>query len=201
MRNSLLIVASLHFSLFLNAQTGKTTVLGGQILPYIIDDCGDTLILAQLEDVSVSSPRRFANRDEYNKYRRYRQYAAKVYPYAVEAIKVFWLVQQETEDLKKRKKRKEIKDTHKELKEKFEDPLKKLTKTQGMILMKMIEKELDTPVFYLIKDLKGGVTASYWGTMGRLYGHHLKDGYTPGQDPILDMVLNDFNISFEQYSK
>jgi len=68
---------------------------------------------------------------------------------------------------------------------------------QGMILIKMIERELDIPMYYLIKDLRNGLTATYWSTMGKLFGHDLKEGYKEGQDPILDAVLRDMNISYE----
>ena len=144
-----------------NGQTQKTTV-NGQILPFMIDECGDTLILATLDDVSVSSFREFSDKDEYRRYRQYRRYAAVVYPYAVEAIKIFRELEAETQDMKKRKRRKYAKSLHKDLKDEFTDPLKKLTKTQGKILIKMIEKELDKPLFFLIKDLRNGMTATYW---------------------------------------
>ena len=77
--------------------------------------------------------------------------------------------------------------------------MKKLTKTQGKILIKMIEKELDTPMFTLIKNLRGGLSASYWGTMAGLFGHNLKEGYVEGADPLMDAVLNDLNISHEGF--
>ncbi|HMR44139.1 MAG TPA: hypothetical protein PKC40_09905, partial [Saprospiraceae bacterium] len=37
---------------------------------------------------------------------------------------------------------------------------------------------------------------SYWSTMGWFYGHQLKEGYIIGQDPILDIVLEDFDVSY-----
>lgn len=178
----------------LNAQTGRINI-NGHVLPYMVDDNGDTLILARLNDVTVSSPREFKDRDEYNKYNRYRRYAAKVYPYAVDAIRIFREVEEQTGKLKKSKRKKFIRSKQKELKEEFEAPLKKLTKTQGKILIKMIERELDTPLYFLIKDLRSGLTASYWNTIGKLYGHNLRDGYIIGEDPILDAVLNDMDIS------
>ena len=181
----------------LQAQTTGQLMINGEILPYMVDECGDTLIMAQLDDVSVSSPRKFDTREDYRRYLKYKRYAVKVYPYAVEAIKIFREVEYATEHMKKGKRKKYNKKLQKDLKDKFEDPLKKLTKTQGKILFKMIEKELDRPMYHLIKDLRGGVTASYWGTVGRLYGHRLKDGYIEGQDPIMDAVLNDLNISYD----
>ncbi|MEO0338970.1 MAG: DUF4294 domain-containing protein [Bacteroidota bacterium] len=176
--------------------TGKVTIDG---LPYeyMVDECGDTLIMATISEVPISSMRMFDNPEDLKKYRLYRRYAYKVYPYAAEAIKIFREVEYVTNDLKKSERRKHIRKLQKDLKNEFEDPLKKLTRTQGMILFKMIERELDTSMFDLLKELKGGVTASYWGTLGRLYGHRLKEKYERGENKILDLVLDDIDISYE----
>ncbi|HMN89535.1 MAG TPA: DUF4294 domain-containing protein [Saprospiraceae bacterium] len=181
-------------------EVGKIQV-DGKLYPYIVDDCGDTVIVAHLDRVSVSSPRTFNSDEEYKKYMRYRRAATIVYPYAVEAIKVFRQMEQETDEMRRGKRKKYAKHLQKDLKEQFEDPLKKLTRTQGFVLTKMIERELDTPIFNLVKELRGGVTASYWNTMGRFYGYKLKDGYTEGEDRILDMVLDDFDISYRSARK
>jgi len=174
----------------------RTVRIDGHILTYMIDENGDTLLMASLDDVEVSSPRSFGSREEYLRYQMYRRYALKVYPYARDAIKIFREVEAEASDMKNRKRKKFMKEKHKELKEQFEDPLKKLTKTQGLILVKMIERELDVPMYDLIKDLRGGFTAFYWNTISKFYGHQLKEGYIPDQDPILDAVLNDLDIKF-----
>lgn len=155
----------------------------------------DTLIMQELDDVSITSPRSFADYDEYRKYVRYRRYAQKVYPYAVEAIKIFREVEYATNNLSKRKRKKHIRKLSKQLKKEFNDPLKKLTKTQGYILVKMIERELDTPMYELVKGLKGGFTAGYYNQFGKLYGYDLKGGYVVGEDKLLDIVLQDFDIS------
>lgn len=178
------------------AQQEGTVTIQGKAYPYIIDGCGDTVIVAQLDDVSVTSKKAFKDDEEYKKYRRYRAYATKVYPYAVEAVKVFRQIEIATEDMRRGKAKRYAKHLQKELDEKFEDPLKKLSRTQGLILIKMIERELDIPTYDLIKDLRGGFSATYWNTLGKFYGYHIKEGYKPGQDPILDMVLADFDISY-----
>jgi hypothetical protein len=193
----LLILPISTVYLYAQEENSGTVDINGKLLPYMIDECGDTLIMATLDDVSVSSMRNFESREDYLKYRRYRRYAAIVYPYAVEAIKLFREVEYATENMKKRQQRRYIRKLHKDLKKEFMDPLKGLTKMQGMILIKMIERELDIPMYYLIKDLRNGLTATYWSTMGKLFGHDLKEGYKEGQDPILDAVLRDMNISYE----
>lgn len=195
MKQVILLICILFAASFLAAQRAGELIIDGVPVSYFIDEHGDTMLLVQLEDVWVSSPRLFANDDEYKLYRRYRRYAAIVYPYAVEAIRIFREVEDTTDDLKKGKRKKYIRQLHRELKDEFSDPLKKLTKTQGMILIKMIEKELDTPMYELIRNLRNGVTAVKWNLVGSFNGYSLKDGYVPGSDPILDMVLDDFNIS------
>ena len=85
----------------------------------------------------------------------------------------------------------------KDIKEEFTDPLKDLSRTQGKVLVKMIERHLDTPMYNVLRDVRGSFTATKWQTIGRLYGYDLKEGYTPGKDRILDMILNDFELNVE----
>lgn len=174
----------------------KRLTIDGQIVTAIITET-DTFLVADLGDVSVSSLRTFTNKDDYRRYLKYRRYAAKVYPYAAQGIRIFKEMEAATADLSKRKRKKHIKRLQKELKKEFKTPLKKLTRTQGLILVKMIEKELDRPFYSLVKELRGGMTASYWNGLGKLYGYDLKDKYKEGEDPIMDAVLNDFDLSYE----
>ncbi len=175
---------------------GRNVQIDGQELAMMVTDAGDTILVASsLADVSVSSPRAFDNADDYKLYRKYRYYAGKVYPYAVEAIRIFRETEEVTETMGDRARKRHYKRLQKELKKEFEDPLKKLTKTQGYILVKMIEKETGEPMHDLIKELRGGLTATYWTTMGKFFGHQLNEGYTVGDDRILDIVLRDYDVS------
>lgn len=184
-------------SLSLDAQKTGRMMVAGQMVKFMVDETGDTLIIADLEDISVSSPRKFSSREEYLRYLRYKRYALKVYPYANEAIRIFREVENQAEGLSRSKRKKFTRKKTKELKEEFEDPLKKLTKTQGKILVKMIEKELDTPMYDLIKGVRGSMTASYWNTLSKFYGHRLREKYERGEDAILDAVLNDLKLQYE----
>jgi len=168
----------------------------GKVYPVLISE-GDTMVLAEIDDVSISSPRTFDNADDYKRYRKYKYYAAKVYPYALEAIKVYKNINYETRNMSKRKRKKYIKARNKELKSKFEDPLKGLSKTQGKILVKMIERELDVKMYDVIREFRGRFKAMYWNQSSKLLGYRLKHGYFKGENPILDIVLQDFDISYE----
>ena len=169
--------------------------LKGKIYSAMISE-GDTLILADLDDVSITSPRKFDSDADYKKYLKFRRYASKVFPYAKEAIRIFREVEYASEHMSKRERKKKIKELEKELKQEFEEPLKKLTKLQGKIMMKMIEKETGHSMYDLMKSMRGRFTAFYWNQFSKLYSYDLKEGYEEGKYEILDAVLQDFDLSY-----
>lgn len=172
------------------------TTVDGHVMTAMITEDGDTLIMATLKDVSITTPRTFSSAADYRKYMKFRRYAAIVYPYAKEAIRIFKETEHVTNTMKRRKRKKHIKKLQEELKEEFEAPLSKLTKLQGKILVKMIEKELDKNMFDLIKGVRGRLTAVYWHNASKLYSYDLKEGYERGTYEILDAVLDDFDVSY-----
>ncbi len=172
------------------------TEVEGRVMTAMVTPEGDTIIMANLEDVSITSLRTFSSDADYRKYQKFKQYAAIVYPYAKEAIRIFKETEYVTETMRPRKRRKHIKKLEKELKSEFQEPLTKLTKLQGKIMMKMIERELDENMYTLISGLRGRFTAFYWDKFAKLYSYDLKEGYNYGDYEILDAVLQDFDISY-----
>ena len=193
-----IIFMSLGLTLEAQTQRIDTVIFGGKKILRVITEKGDTAYLDQLNEVSVSSKQQFASKEEYDKYMRYRRYAAIVYPYALEAMRIYHESKESTRGMTNRERKKFMKTLEKEMEDQFEEPLKKLTRTQGMILTKMIEKELDEPFYDVIKEIKGGWSAFYYNTTGRFYGYHLRDGYVRGEDVILDMVLDDYRLSVKK---
>ena len=151
-------------------------------------------MIANLELISVTAPREFDYTEDRDRYSKYRRYAAIVYPYAVQGLRIYKQLEKESEGKSKREKRKMIKEISGRLKDEFEEPLKNLTRTQGLILTKMMERALNKPFYEIIKELKGGFTAMYWNQLGKMYDYQLKDEYRVGKDPILDAVLEDFDV-------
>lgn len=189
-------LAKMHKTQLLKTDTIEKIKINGQVVSALIAE-GDTIIFADLGNVNISSPRTFQSRDDYLRYLKYRRYAAKVYPFAKQSIRIFKEAQHVTQTMKKRKRKKYLRKLSKELQTEFEEPLKKLSKTQGKILVKMIERELETPMFDMIKMTQGKLKAFYWNQSSKLYGYRLKTGYVLGDNEILDVVLQDFDISHD----
>ena len=154
----------------------------------------DTSINGVIPDVTVRSTPIWKTTEDYYAYLRYKRYAEKVYPYAVQAVKAYNEVKDSSSKLGFFERRRYIKDKQHELKSKFEDPLVNLSKGQGKVLIKMIERKLHKPMYEVISDTKGSFTAVYWNILGSTGGYHLKDVYKEGDDKILDMVIDDYDI-------
>ena len=171
--------------------------INGEIVQVIIEG-DDTLLLSTFDEIKVTSKRFFNSSEEYRRYLIYRKYAQDVYPFAVEAIQTYQTVMKVTENLSYWKKKKYVRRVQEQLFNKYEDTFKGLTKTQGRILIHMIEKELDIPMYELIKDTRGWLTANYWHMLSGFFDYDLRAGYQVGEDPILDMVINDLNLRFNE---
>jgi len=198
MKNISFLLFMIWMAVNVTAQQDTATAklqVDGRVYSAIITPEGDTLILADLDEINISSMRSFASDEDYQKYMRFRRHAFTVYPYAKEAIRIFREYEYAKEKLSKRDAKKKLKTLEKELTQEFEEPLKGLTKLQGKIMFKMIEKELDQTMYDLLKGVKGTFTAFYWHNFSKLYDYNLKEGYEPGKYEILDAVLTDFDVS------
>lgn len=157
-------------------------------------DHGDTLFVMSLPWHRVSSKRQFKDFAEQRQYFLYYRAAKRVYPYAVQAIDLYNDIRAETQDMNKRQRKKYVKREHKELKEDMTEQMKKLSRTEGKVLIKMIERQLNTNFYSIIRDTRGAFTASYWNQMGKIWDYNLKDGYRVGSDPLLDEILLDYDF-------
>jgi len=156
---------------------------------------GDTTFVMSLRAVRIAGRREFKSREEQALYFRYKRAAYKVYPFAVQAIDLYNEIEQETADMKKGKRKRHIRKEHKELKGDFQNQMKKLTKTEGRVLIKMIELNLDKPFYNVVEDTRGGFTATYWHNLGKMWGYDLKQGYREGDDQFLDEVFLDYDFT------
>jgi Domain of unknown function (DUF4294) len=168
---------------------------GRYLINAYIDQKGDTIIYVELREIEIKAPRTFASADDYKRWERYKRLAPTVVPYAQRAIKTFRMIEAATRDGSNRDRKKFIKSLEQNMESQLRDQLKNMTRTQGFLMIEMVERELHMSFFDLVKDVKGGFTAFYWNEFGKLYDYHLKDAYMRGKDPILDSVLDQYDLT------
>ena len=182
---------------FRDNESYGNAIINGTVVRILVID-GDTLPVVDFDPIEVSQKRSFSSPDERRRYHQWRKHAAKVYPYAAEAVRIYRQIEKETAEMKRGKRKKYSRNLEKELKPRYEEELKKLTKTQGYILIKMVERELQTPFYDVISQLRGEWEAFKWQSLGVWYGYNLQQGYNPKKDAILESILQDLNISYTE---
>ncbi|MCX6307750.1 MAG: DUF4294 domain-containing protein, partial [Bacteroidia bacterium] len=83
----------------------------------------------------------------------------------------------------------------KDLVKEYEPVLRKMTFTQGKILLKLINRECNSSPYDLIKAYRGSFSASFWQGVGSLFHADLKSGYDPSTK---DYTLERIVIKIEQ---
>ena len=127
----------------------------GEILEFIVED-GDTIFVDELEAAKIWQrfPRQKGR--EWRKYYRLVHNFSKAYPYALVAKKL--VIQADStiaaDNLKGAKKEKYVNDVQKELFDVFEGQMRKLTVSQGALIMKLIDREIGKSSYLIIKDYK-----------------------------------------------
>jgi|SRR5690554_402721 len=152
---------------------------------------GDTIPMLSLKEVSIYPPLTFNSKREKKKYDRLHRYVVKVYPYAEVAGEMLEYFDDTLKSFHSESAKKQyLKSVEKQLKAEFGGELKKLTIKQGIILVKLIDRETGATSYDLIKQLRGSFSAFIWQSMARLFGSNLKMEYDPkGEDYLIEDIV------------
>lgn len=166
-------------------QTSNENVLYG----IVVD--GDTILVSTIEEVYILPMHKFKTRRQMRKYRKLVRNVKVVLPYAKLAKKKYDEVVVELEKIESEKQQKKyMKQVEEELKEEFEEDLKKLTVSQGRILLKLLDREIGETSYELLKDFRGTFSAFFWQTLARIFGHNLKSEFdAKGEDKLLNEIV------------
>lgn len=143
----------------------------------------DTLVQTTYAAIEINAYQ--PNRTKKKSYDRLQQKVIKVYPYAKVAGDVMLaygkLCQTVTDPKEQAKLLDEAED---ELKAQFEKDLRSMTISEGVILIKLIDRETGKTSYGLVRELKGKFSAFMWQSVARLFGHDLKDDYDPNGEDV-----------------
>ena len=144
-----------------------------------------------LEEVVVLNKRDFNTDKERRYYYWYYKKVMKAYPFAKLAAEKLTEINQELEGIKsKRKRKKHIKRIQKFMEEEFTPQLKKLTRTEGRILIKLVHRQTGETMYELIKEYRSGWKAFWYNSTANLFKLSLKEAYEP-DTVALDFVVED----------
>jgi hypothetical protein len=146
-----------------------------------------------LDEVYMFNRLNFNSYDEKLRYYILRRKTHKVYPYAkLAADRLTELTSRIGKIKSKRKQKKYTKQVQKFIEEEFSGELKKLSRTEGQILVKLIHRQTASTAFDLVKELRTGWRAFWYNTTASLFDISLKVEYQPEEveeDYLIEDIL------------
>ena len=152
---------------------------------------GDTIPYATLPTVVSYVPRVFKNKRDAVKWERLKYNVKKVYPYSILAAAKLQEYDQLLAKIPNEVERKRyMKIAEGQLKDEFGAELKKLTMSQGRILIKLIDRQTGKTTYDIVKDMRGSFSAFMWQGVATLFNSSLKDDYdAKGEDKAIEDAI------------
>lgn len=147
---------------------------------------GDSIPLIHIAPVYV-----FDRPVDLRRYRKLVDAVRKVYPVAQLARVKMADMEEELLRLPNKKAQKAyIKEVYEQIKEEYTPVLKKMTRTQGKVLLKLIDRETEFTAYEILKEFRGGFVAGFWQGISRVFGQNLKSEYDKdGQDRVIEQII------------
>ena len=166
-----------------------TTIVDGERVPWML-----------IPEVEVTRRRVFRSPEDKARYLRLRYNVRKVLPYAKYAQRRY---EQLYRDLaltgNKREQKRLVKACEKEIKDMFNREVKNLTISQGEILIKLIDRQTGNSSYEVVKELRGGITAFFYQSIARVFGHNLKNTYNAEEDFEIENIIRSLERSTYPY--
>ena len=171
-----------------------STIQDSLAYDYIIIE-GDSIPLTAigLDEVKLLHKLKFDSRDDRRRYLILRRKTIKVYPYAKLAAERLETLNERLAKMKRRRDRKRYaKKIHRYIEGEFSEKLKKLTRTEGQILIKLIYRQTGKTTFMLVKELRNGWRAFWFHNTAKLFDLSLKKEFDPlneKEDYLIEDIL------------
>ncbi len=150
---------------------------------YYTEVDGDTVKMYVLNEVTVYPPMKFKNKKEEEFYWRTVRDVKKTLPYAKLICATLLETYEYIETFPTQKEREEyLKKMEGEIFKQYKPVLKRFSKSQAQMLIKLIKRETDQSSYNIIKAFLGSFRAGFWQTFGKFFGVNLKGDYRPDKD-------------------
>ena len=175
----------------------------GQVKEEPLDSVAEKMIIIEgdsifqqsiaLDEVYIFGKLEFDSYDEKLRYYILRRKTLKVYPYAKLASERLEELNDSLSNIKRKRQRKKYtKKVQKYIEGEFSEELKKLTRTEGQILVKLIYRQTGKTAFNLVKELRSGWRAFWYNTTARMFDISIKREFHPEavhEDYLIEDIL------------
>lgn len=160
---------------------------------YYIEGEGQGQKVIDLDEVVLMEKLLFNSNEERRAYLILRRKTRKVYPFAKLAAERFETMTERLETIEKKSdKRKYAKLVQKFVEVELSDTLKKFTRSEGQILVKLVNRQTGITAYDMVKDLRSGWKAFWYNSTAKVFDISLKEEYLPyyvKEDYLIEDIL------------
>jgi len=198
MKKTIIILAIIGFTIStenISAQIFKLPKYYRQSLNIdsIVKNTPDGLIF--FPEIIVYPHQSAKNNRERKKYEKLVRNFLKVYPYALELSKTYRNIDDTLARFSSDKKREMyLKKREQQIMEHYKPILSRFTLSQGVLLVKLMDRESGNTAFDIVDELKGSVTAFFWQSFALMFGNSLKAEYdSKGDDKEIEYLVKRYH--------
>ena len=159
---------------------------------------GDSTLMLVLNPITCFPEEKFKNKKQEEFYWRTVRDVRKALPYAKLIAATLIETYEYIETLPTKEEREDhLKAMEDALFKQYKPELKRFSRRQARVLVKLIYRETNQPTYGIIKAFLGGFRATFWQAFGKLFGVSLKAEWKPDKDPN-DAMIERICIRIEQ---
>ena len=151
----------------------------------------DSIQYVKTNNIYIFPSMEFRNKKEQMAYNRLVYNIKKTLPIAKECNQLILETGAYIETIPNKKERSEhLKKVEKEIWETYKPRMKKLTFTQGKLLIKLVDRECNSTSYDIVKAFLGPVRAGFYQAFAWTFGSSLKKRYDPkGADRLVERIV------------
>ncbi len=165
---------------------------------FVDEATGDTLCMIVLNSITIYPQEKFKNKKEEQFYWRTVRDVKKTLPYAKLICATLLETYEYLETFSTEKEKQEyLKKFEKAIFSQYKPIMKTFTRSQGKMLLKLINRETNQSSYNIVKAFLGSFRAGFWQTFGQFFGVNMKSGYNPTKDKK-DAMIERICVRIEQ---
>lgn len=167
---------------------------------FVDEETGDTLCMIVFNTIYVYPQEKFKNRKAEQYYWRTVRDVKRTLPYAKLIYSTLLETYEYIETFPTQKEREDyLKKMEKEIFNQYKPVMKTFTKSQGKMLIKLINRETNQSSYEIVKAFLGSFRAGFWQAFGKLFGVSMKTDYNPEKnkdDAMIERICRQVEQGF-----
>lgn len=149
---------------------------------------GDTIPLYYIKEIKVYADGMLLTPKEIQQNKKLIRNVKLMRPYALEGKRRLDALEVEIAALPRKERKKAIKEAEAQLLADYKGELSNYTFSQGLVLIKLIDRETNRTAYKIVGELRGSLRAGLYQTLARLFGYNLKDTFDPENNKKDDLI-------------